>query len=192
MTHLTGRPRAFFPAAPSLDAASRLASILQTETIFGTQPYGVRSPIVCFTESTRQGLDHLVRDLGYEPWGLMFTKDYAWGQGAAPALYVRSDDFSALDTTPQEFRARAIRLEPGDSEWLHEREWRCPCEEFTFERKDVVALLVGSRQWAPAVPDMVFNGHTFEWDVEALPAPWAIDFPMWVWDQSEGCFYESG
>lgn len=188
VTHLTGRPGAVFGAS-DLDPRGRLSSILESRRIVGSRPYGSPSPVVCFTESTPQGLEFLVRELRYEPWGIMFKKDFAWAHGAAPALYVRSDEYECLSATPTSFRSRAVRLEPGQSEWLHEREWRSPCQHFEFEPGDVVALLVGNHWWAPPVPEMRFNYRSFDWDVEAVPAPWAIGFPLWVWNDNEECFY---
>ena len=189
VTHLTGRPGAHFSES-ELDPRGRLASILEARTIVGSRPYGAPTPVVCFTESTPQGLEFLVGELGYEPWGIMFKKDFVWAKGAAPALYVRSDEYELLSSMPRTFRSRAVRLEPGQSEWLHEREWRCPCEHFTFVPDDVVALLVGTYCWEPPVPEMRFNYQDFDWAVEAVPAPWATGFPLWVWNEIEQCFYQ--
>lgn len=105
VTHLTGRPSAVFGGS-ELDPRGRLASILEARTIVGSRPYGAPSPVVCFTESTPQGLEFLVSELRYAPWGIMFKKDSVWAKGSSLALYVRSDEYDLLSSTTTTFRSR--------------------------------------------------------------------------------------
>jgi len=49
-------------------------------------------------------------------------------------------------------RTFCVRLEPGTSEWLHEKEWRVPVEHgwLDFPPDAIMAVIVGERGWCPA------------------------------------------
>ena len=74
--HLTGRPRPRTYDVPSwiktMSAEQRLVSILEADCIRGYATAS-REPVVWLTLAT--GVGPLVRDGGYEPWGLVFPQD---------------------------------------------------------------------------------------------------------------------
>lgn len=136
----------------------RLGQILLDGRILAFPPFGASTPVVCFTECTRAGIQTLMAEGRYTPSGLAFAKDFA--EDAGPALYVRGDEWDQVNRMPAELRARAVRFWPGatstkglplpwyvtqKSEWLHEREWRAPGAgappHFAFEWGDVAFVI---------------------------------------------------
>ena len=104
---------------------------------------------ICFTEAP---LPAVATDLvkggsftRYAPFGLMFEKQWVYGQGARPVIYQSDAEFNQL---PEEMRWRHVRYEPTaippvDFTW--EREWRLHQDELLFSPSDTV-LVVPSRE----------------------------------------------
>ena len=98
----------------------------------------------------------------YEPCGVGFSKQFVFNNGGGPALYVRGDEWAtATETLPPPLRRRLVRFWPGampdggevlpahlsgESEWLHEREWRVP-GDLHFGWADVDFLIVPHPKW---------------------------------------------
>jgi len=112
----------------------------------------------CFTECTRFGLDYLLRERRYSPFGVAFSKDVIFQAGGGPALYIREDEWN-VENLPPRLKARVVALWPGadpdhgevlsdrlrrESNWLLEREWRVPTDGtgFSFSLDDVAFLIV--------------------------------------------------
>lgn len=105
---------------------------------------------ICFTEAP---LPAVATDLvkggsftRYAPFGLMFEKQWVYGQGARPVIYQSDAEFNQLS---EEMRWRHVLYEPAaippvDFTW--EREWRLHQDELLFSPGDAV-LVVPSREW---------------------------------------------
>jgi hypothetical protein len=132
--------------------AARLTNILAERRIRAFPVFGSGElPVVCFSECTPAGVETLLNQGRYGPLGIGFDKDFVFGKGGGPALYVRGDELAewrAAEGLPDTLRARATKLWPGrdyvldeldaqrrpviltdydldkPSEWMHEREWR--------------------------------------------------------------------
>ncbi len=138
-------------------------------------------PVVCFTECTPAGIQTLVAEGRYAPWGVAFTKDFIFRQGGGPAFYVRADEWDPVSSLPTQLRARCTKFWPGMiseeseeqipaglsavTEWTHEREWRIlgsgTPPAFRFAASDVAFVVIGD--WASANPDypcVVIDGST--------------------------------
>lgn len=143
-----------------MSAGQRLGRILADERIRGFNTFGAGAPVVCLTESTKAAVTLLVAERRYEPCGIGFSKQFVFNQGAAPAIYVRGDEWPQIDALPQPLRSRAVRFWPGAvpegaevvpqnltrSEWLHEREWRVP-GDLDFGWDDVGFVIVPDAAW---------------------------------------------
>ena len=193
VTHLTGRPRDPDDEPDDLSAQERLESILQHRLIRSSRPYGVPEPVVCFTESTENGIAYLIDNKGYEPWGIVFHKEVAYAKGAAPVHYVRGDEWQEVCRLPN-FRARAVPFRPGESEWMHEREWRSVHTEndgFAFTAENVVAVITGRADWPDPEPVWGIDGRGDpDWYLEY--PDWAKSIPRWLWNDERGEFLEYG
>lgn len=155
--------------------------------------YGSDHPVVCFTECTPAGVQTLIREGRYGPWGVAFTKDCVFQKGGGPAFYIRGDEWSDVEAAalPARIRARCTKFWPGAdletaneilgddrltkaAEWTHEREWRVLGTDdppgFRFEPEDVAFLVVGD--WASAndrFPNVVIHSSG---DVEDPDGVW--------------------
>jgi hypothetical protein len=144
------------------------------ERILAFPPFGSSDPVVCFTECTRPGIQTLMAEQRYSPCGIAFSKDFIFQKGGGPALYVRGDEWDAVDQLPAGLRARAVRLWPGAtsdsdlplpwyvtrvSEWLHEREWRIAGEGsplgLPFTWSDVAFVIAPDPKWADRIAGFV-------------------------------------
>jgi len=138
--------------------------------------------VVCFTECTPAGVQTLIRERRYAPWGVAFTKDFVFAAGGGPAFYVRADEWAPVRDLPPSLRARCTKFWPGadseggetiaqdyevESEWTHEREWRVlgtgDPPGFRFTLKDVAFLIIGdwdsaNRDYCCVVVDSVTGG----------------------------------
>lgn len=168
LIHLTGRPRES-PDLPfeirQLTAQERLQQVLKQQKILAMKTFYAEIPVVCFTESTRAGLNYLFSNAGYKPWGIVFERETIYSAGDGPVFHFRGDEYRHKQLLPERMRARVIEYSPGRAEWLEEREWRIPFESgtgFRFNLKDVRALIVGTRAWNPSGPDP--------------------ECPLWIWD----------
>lgn len=137
--------------------------------------------MVCFTESTQAGLDYLISERGFAPWGIVFRKETIWDRGGSPVWYARPDQWTDLTG---ELKSWAVRTEPGGAQWLHEREWRVPATgrppSFRFEPSEVHAMICGDRiGWPEGPPD--------EEGAPTTPS-WAAGIQSWYWSPREsGC-----
>lgn len=187
VVHLTGRPGATHasvdPSIARMTPSEKLASILQAHEIRATRPFGTPAPVACFTESTPAGLEYLVGRLGYAPWGIVFSKAFVYGVGGAPVHYVRGDEWDEYQQLPVLMRSRAVRFEPGESEWMHEREWRAPGTgspaALRFTPHDVHAVIIGKVDWPDPEFEYRFTGDDWDWDT--VEPQWAAGFRRWVW-----------
>ncbi|WP_157557821.1 hypothetical protein [Intrasporangium oryzae] len=144
MTGRLGRRNADLPWV-GMSSVDRLASILWSRMVAATLPFGSEWPVVCFTQTTRRALSHLTLAAGrYDGTGLAFTTESVFAAGGGPAIYIRGDEFVAwqYSSLPTHMKARGVRYWPGsvpttaddvlgmtthgESQWLHEREWRIP------------------------------------------------------------------
>lgn len=179
LTHFTGRTRQI-PGEPS---HARLFHILWSWQIVGAVPYGAHSPAVSFTESRIEDLEWLIDRAYFEPWGIVTYRDDVFSAGGAPVWSVRSE---VLAQVPEQLRVWTARLEPGQSEWLHEREWRIPAAQVALGSSlRLAAVIVGDRHWRPASAVEAINPLTGRLShLEQVP-PVTADVPRWWWDPSQ-------
>lgn len=184
-----GRPQALPPQVTELDARGRVESILWESQLRAFVTWSGGDPAVCFTEATVQGLEYLIREVGYAPWGIVFDRQSIYDQGGGPVWYARAEEYQAIRDLGSRAQAWRVRLEAGQSDWLEEREWRIPV---VFEvgpepavplvSLKVVALLVEDANWSPLrlawIPDPA-DGHVKE--LPALPAV-LRGVPRWWWN----------
>jgi hypothetical protein len=107
VVHFTGRRRT------GEEASRRLLQVVEAGAILATIPYGNDLGAACFTESTVRGVNWLIAQKHFVPYGIAFTKTFLFANGGAPAMVVRGDEWSHVRNLPPELRARAIRLWPG-------------------------------------------------------------------------------
>jgi len=138
--------------------------------------------MVCFTESTQAGLDYLISERQYPPWGIVFRKEAIWTAGGGPVWYARQEQWNYL---PPAFKSWAVRTEPGSVQWLHEREWRVPgtgrIPSFRFEPSDVHAVISDRFDWPGGPPDGEGG-----WVVPL----WAEGIQFWYWNHREKRLWE--
>ena len=103
---------------------------------------------VCFSEAPVNTLAHLLsyKDSGvfkYQPYGVMFTKEYIYEQGGRPVIYGPDSDFDLL---PDDLKYRYVKfkLGGGDVDFTWEREWRLHKSELVIDPK-LVTLVVPNR-----------------------------------------------
>jgi hypothetical protein len=129
----------------------------------------------------------LIKEKSFAPWGLVMCRDWAYDVGGGPCWPVRNDlwpaTVGALDARSRTF---CVRLEPGMSEWLHEKEWRIPVEDGQLHLPPdaIMGVIVGERGWCPAkegfddppwwddMAHYIWNGDNF-----GIEAPG--DWPGW-------------
>ena len=195
LVHLTGRSGRYAwlpPAIYALSATQRLESILWNRTILCRGTFGAPSPVVCFSEATNAGLNHLIGTLGYQPWGIVFPCQLVYDREGGPVFHYRPDEWDAhLAALPDRLRARFIRFEAGKSEWLWEREWRVVFEQgapgFEFGLEDVVALIVGDPDWPPLEPDPAYAILGEDIAAQVLVRPvWLPNCERWWWNPRRG------
>ncbi|MGR6859826.1 hypothetical protein ACU5EH_05485 [Aliivibrio salmonicida] len=138
------------PSKHRAEALKNFASILAEQKIIGGTGYIKGShTCVCFSETPVSKLSHLFsddsRDFKYQPYGIMFNKEYIYKLGGRPAIYGPDSDYQNL---PDSQKYRHVRFELGlgqfnvDHTW--EREWRLKVQELTFTPADVT-LIVANR-----------------------------------------------
>ena len=137
----------------SLEADSRLISILNEKTIRSHPAPWVNRNVVCFTECPWASL--LTHVKNYSAYGLGFSKSLVFAAGGGPAYYVRHDhwekqqwdDHVKAFVTPfwPGYRPKAAPFQIPFSgktvDYSHEREWRVP-HEFTFDRTQVEFVIL--------------------------------------------------
>lgn len=128
----------------------RLSAILWSASLRGFPPYGGDDPVVSFTESRPGGLAYLIREKSWAPWGIVLDRDSVFALGGGPVWYVRGDMWDEVIASGlASVRSWFVRLQPGESEWLHEREWRVPTERLELSTLRVRAVIVGDPHWTP-------------------------------------------
>lgn len=127
LTHFCSRARRtpnWVPVAvQAMTAAQRLENILWSGQLQAFVTFSGGAPAVCLTESRLPGVEFLIGQRGFAPWGLVFLRQGVFNAGGGPVWYARAEQFDEL--TEQQ-RVWAVRLEPPRSDWLEEREWRIP------------------------------------------------------------------
>jgi hypothetical protein len=125
--------------------------ILEERSIRAYTTFFAPSPVVCFTESTPTGPRYFFEEVGYEPWGIVFSKQRVYDAGGGPVFHVRADEWEQTRAWQEPMRSGAVRLDPGNSEWLEERDRRVPGQgdppAFRFELGDIAAVIVGRLPW---------------------------------------------
>ncbi len=150
--------------------------------------------MACFTESTLDGIGHLIADRGYEPWGIVFAKEMVYAAGGGPVHYVRDDEWARYrEHLPAPMVSRAVRFAPGEADWSHEREWRAPATglppSFTFDLGSVHAIIVGDGGWPPDEVDDAYAVLDLGYDVLG-PPDWARGVHRWWWDPVRCRFWD--
>lgn len=157
----------------------RVRQILIDGKIRASRTFYASAPVVCFTECTLNGLAYLISSGLYQPWGLVFDKQTLWDRKGGPVFYVRGDDWSDMQQLTEPLRSRAVRYEPGNHEWVEEREWRLPGTGsppgFRFSLSDVQAVLTPTFAWPPSETS----------DPDDTPG-WATGIPHWWWNGHKG------
>ena len=155
--------------------------------------YGTPRRVACFTEATvDDGVPYLIWARDFGPWGIVFRRKVVWDAGGGPVFYVRADKFGNIWRWPKHMRSRCVKLDPGKTQWLWEREWRIPLgrreTSFKFDRADVEAVIVGTRHWPPLERTMVFNPMTNAVQEDWVEPEWA-NVTRWWWDEDEGILH---
>jgi hypothetical protein len=130
------------------DASAALWRILQTCTLQASSRL-IRGhfPVVSFTAVSPARIDelhryrsHLVR-WDFEPWGIVFDRDWLAKQNAHPVRYLPSTAFRNLAPTE---KALFQKHEPPDCDYSMEEEWRIAGDfHFAHAPKDVVRIVCG-------------------------------------------------
>jgi hypothetical protein len=58
-----------------MNPAERLGSILEHRAIWAMRTFYAPIPVVCFTESTWEGLEYMIGHAGFAPWGMGFHRE---------------------------------------------------------------------------------------------------------------------
>lgn len=212
LVHLCGRPTNTRqtphvpPDIASASAAARLDRILTTGQMKGFPPFGAEAdqPTACFSESPLPHLIHLLKR-GWQPWGLLFTRQWVYDQGGEPVSYMRK---ARWDTRQRQDKPFAVRLEadPGEgwSDWTHEREWRVPLDPqrpyLTLTPQSVAGILIGDSSWQPTpgwgpfinrISGQLSDGNDPFDEPWPEPPPIWTSAPKWLWNSSTGQFLTS-
>jgi hypothetical protein len=192
LVHFTGRPRPRkdLPVDVSqLSAQERLERILKNQTVLAMETFYAPVPVVCFTESTPSGIEYMIGDAGFEPWGIVFHREHVFEEGGGPVFHLRGDEWDHRQALPLRVQSRVVKFAPGEAEWVEEREWRIPYDDgspgFEFNLGDVEALIVGDLNWPP--PDeeieMVYTPWD-DWEPELVPVRprWLPHCAIWHWN----------
>ncbi|MFI5734965.1 hypothetical protein ACIA49_32935 [Kribbella sp. NPDC051587] len=131
-----------------MSAEVRLYSILWQQQLRGFAPFAASTPMVCFSESPPDHLDWLLQR-GWQPWGLVFTRQSVYQVDGGPVWYARSQQHEQLS---EPHRSWAVRFDANPysrSDWLHEREWRAPHPLLHLPAGSVYAVITGKPGWQP-------------------------------------------
>lgn len=192
LVHFTGRPRPrkdLDRAVAHMSAAERLESILVNQAVWAMRTFYAPVPVVCFTESTTEGLEYMISSAGFEPWGIVFHREVVFERGGGPVFHLRGDEWRHREGMPARLQSRIVKFAPDDGvEWVEEREWRVPYEDgeagFTFDTDEVVAVIVGDPDWPDLVPKMDWVWGADGWDVGEVPGlpDWIDGHTRWLWN----------
>jgi len=135
------------------NAKERLLSILMNKIIYASpMPFLPKnSEAVCFTECIWDALINLADR--YSPYGIVFSKRLIFENGGGPALYMRGDSLSAIQSNmPSCLEPLVVPFDPDGIlahgvplNWVHEREWRLP-KALGFEYSDIQYVIVATIQ----------------------------------------------
>jgi hypothetical protein len=134
-----------------ISAKERLLSIL-TNKIIHASPMPClpnNSEAVCFTECIWDALISLADR--YSPYGIVFSKQLVFEKGGGPALYMRGDSLSTIQSKmPSCLEPLVVPFDPDGIlipgvplNWVHEREWRLP-KALEFEYSDIKYVIVAN------------------------------------------------
>jgi len=204
LTHFChrARPQAGVPhGILQMSAPQRLESILWESRLRAFVTYSGGDPAVCLTEATPNGLSFLIGRRGYQPWGLVFTRQSVYDAGGGPVWYARPDEYHLVRSVNARVKSWLVRLEPGSSDWLEEREWRIPLSNdplsgevatepaLPLHALHLAALLVGDQNWSPTR-----TGRTTLPTGTQIQGPIVprilIDIPRWWWDPNARQLYQ--
>jgi hypothetical protein len=196
VTHFCSRARRHAGTVPNdilqMTPPKRLESILWDGHLRAFVTYSGGDPAVCFTEATwSDGINFLIRQRGYPPWGLVFSRNSVYNAGGGPVWYARTHEQRMLAQLGPRIQAWTVRLDV-DSDWLEEREWRIPRTPqdpktvVAISELELVGLLVGDPawtgvRWAPCVPIGTTTGQP-QWGYFYPPIPPGLS-RLW-WDAS--------
>ncbi|MCA6518237.1 MAG: DUF2971 domain-containing protein [Pseudanabaena sp. M135S2SP2A07QC] len=159
------------------DAFENLVRILKTGKIWGSTSgsgfiKGTNSA-TCFMDVPFSALKYILNKKNadpqnprYEPFGIIVTKQYAYGEGCRPVLYLSNKELSVIKL-PKDELWRVVRLDVNDEgwiSWLHEREWRCKGDFFLPYK--LIAVLVKNTNYASRLQTILADKHV---DFESLP-----------------------
>jgi hypothetical protein len=165
----------------------RLQAILHEGRLRSFVTFSGGMPCVCLSESDARTITALIRN-GMAPWGLVLSREWVFGQGGAPVWYIRDADHQRIVAEAPELRHWAVRLAPGESDWLWEREWRIPSiDPVPLHPDAVVAVVIGDARWTPGpiAWDLVYDfsplsGGDGFFPQAREPSAW-IGKPRWLW-----------
>lgn len=143
-------------------ALNNLMGILRTGVIRGTDSYvRGRRKAACFLDVPFVAFKYVCskQNAGrYASYGVVITKTFAYRKGTRPVLYLSDREQRRL-CIPKRELWRVVKLQYSkdrsvwDSNWLHEREWRCPDE---FELPDKIqAVLVKTAKEAAKLQEII-------------------------------------
>ena len=168
LVHFCGRGNAF-QTTDGLTPQQRLDSIFHSGGFQASIALTRAWPVVCFSESTPRGVEKLLGPKRWDGWGIVVSRDWVWERGGGPIWYARDDlDPSPIGQLDPRSLAWHLKTTPQDNDWLHEREWRVPCDPNTpflpIDVSDVVAVVVSDRAWEPTELGMeqTPDGHLAE------------------------------
>jgi hypothetical protein len=97
---------------------------------------------------------------------LVFDREALLKIGVRPVMYLSNAEMDLTSSLPDKSRNRRVRFEPGDADWLHEREWRlCFTQEtaaageanLTITKGLTVGVIVGEQGWHPPAYHRLWN-----------------------------------
>lgn len=149
-----------------ISAKERLLSILTNKIIHASpMPFlPNNSEAVCFTECIWEALISLA-DV-YSHYGVVFSKQLIFEKGGGPALYIRGDSLSTIQSNiPSCLEPLVAPFDPDGIlkhgvhlNWIHEREWRLPTT-LNFEYSDVEYVIVANMQDAMNIIQRIGSQH---------------------------------
>lgn len=141
------------PSVPAdiraMNAETRLHRILWQQQLRGFAPFGGSTPMICFSESPLDHLSWLLQRRGWQPWGLVLTRQSMYNVDGGPVWYARSQQYDLLSEPHRSWAVRFDATPQRRSDWLHEREWRVPHPALALPVGSVVAVIIGLPDWQP-------------------------------------------
>lgn len=131
------------------DARAALSRIVESRVLkAGGRLIRQSFPMVSFTAVSPERVadlhryrSHLIR-WDFEPWGIVFDREWLVQRGARPVKYLPAKSFSKLDPGDQPFFQKH---EPPDCDFSAEEEWRIQGDlDFSEVPRDAVRLVLGN------------------------------------------------